>query len=72
MILMITLIIDYRISRYIDIQCSFNSISKDDRQADAEEFTERLQKLEVPEHVQHPVDDELQKLQVLEHSVLYF
>ena len=29
---MITLIIDYRISRYIDIQCSFNSISKDDRQ----------------------------------------
>jgi len=28
----ITLIIDYRISRYIDIQCRFNSISKDDRQ----------------------------------------
>jgi len=28
----ITLIIDYRISRYIDIQCRFNSISKDNRQ----------------------------------------
>ena len=43
-------------------------ISKDDRQADVEEFAERLQKLEVPEHVQHRVDDELQKLQVLEPS----
>ena len=28
----ITLLIDYRISRYIDFQCSFNSISKNDRQ----------------------------------------
>ena len=28
----ITLIIDYKISRYIDIQCRFNSISKDDKQ----------------------------------------
>ena len=43
-------------------------ISKDDRQADVEEFTERLQKLVVPDHVQQRVDDELQKLQVLEPS----
>jgi ATP-dependent Lon protease len=41
-------------------------IAKDDRQADVEKFTERLEKLMVPEHVQQRVDDELQKLQVLE------
>ena len=28
----ITLLIDYRLSRYIDVQCSFNSTSKNDRQ----------------------------------------
>ncbi len=43
-------------------------ISKDDREADVEEFTERLQKLVVPDHVQHRVDDELHKLHVLESS----
>lgn len=43
-------------------------ISKDDRQADAEEFSDRLQRLVVPDHVQKRVDDELQKLQVLEPS----
>jgi ATP-dependent Lon protease len=43
-------------------------ISKDDRQSDAEEFAERLERLEVPDHVQERVDDELRKLQFLEPS----
>jgi len=43
-------------------------ISKDDRQADAEEFAERLERFEVPDHVQKRVDDELRKLQFLEPS----
>ncbi len=43
-------------------------ISKDDREADAELFQERLEKLDVPEHVQSRVDEELRKLQVLEPS----
>ncbi len=41
-------------------------ISKDDREADADKFTRRLEHLVVPEHVQTRVDDELEKLQVLE------
>jgi len=41
-------------------------ISKDDREADAEKFEQRLEKMIVPEHVQTRVDDELEKLQILE------
>ena len=41
-------------------------LAKDDRQNDVEEFTKRLQPLDVPAHVQSRVDDELNKLQVLE------
>lgn len=41
-------------------------ISKDDRQADVEKFTARLESLVVPAHVQSRVDEELEKLQVLE------
>jgi ATP-dependent Lon protease len=41
-------------------------IAKDDRQADAEKFTERLAALTVPAHVQERVNEELEKLQVLE------
>lgn len=41
-------------------------ISKDDREADVDEFKERLSALSVPEHVQKRVDEELKKLQVLD------
>jgi ATP-dependent Lon protease len=41
-------------------------ISKDDREADAEKFEQRLEKMVVPAHVKSRVDEELQKLQVLE------
>ena len=41
-------------------------ISKDDRQADADQFTERMERLHPPEHVKSRVQDELKKLQVLE------
>lgn len=41
-------------------------IAKDDRQADAEKFTERLGKLKPPPHVAARADEELEKLQVLE------
>jgi ATP-dependent Lon protease len=43
-------------------------ISKDDREVDADKFAERLAHLTVPEHVQTKVDDELEKLQILEPS----
>ena len=43
-------------------------ISKDDRQADAEKFSERLLRLEVPVHVDERVKEELEKLQVLDPS----
>ncbi|MDA0788665.1 MAG: endopeptidase La [Proteobacteria bacterium] len=43
-------------------------ISKDDREADADEFTERMSKLHPPAHVQARVTEELRKLQVLEPS----
>ncbi|HIG44051.1 MAG TPA: endopeptidase La [Gammaproteobacteria bacterium] len=41
-------------------------ISKDDRQLDVEKFSKRLKDLSVPEHVQARVDEESQKLEVLE------
>ena len=41
-------------------------ISKDDRESDVEKFSERMEKLSAPDHVISRVDDELQKLQVLE------
>jgi ATP-dependent Lon protease len=41
-------------------------ISKDDRESDADTFTERLADKVVPEHVQQRVNDELGKLKVLE------
>ncbi|MCB1647659.1 MAG: endopeptidase La, partial [Pseudomonadales bacterium] len=41
-------------------------IAKDDRQADAEKFRARLEGLTVPEEVQARIDEELEKLQVLE------
>lgn len=41
-------------------------ISKDDRTSDAERFTERLEKLTLPEPVKERIDDELEKLSVLE------
>ncbi|MAI42399.1 MAG: endopeptidase La [Gammaproteobacteria bacterium] len=41
-------------------------IIKDDRQADADQFLERMQGLQAPEHVKSRVEDELKKLQVLE------
>jgi len=43
-------------------------ISKDDRQADAEKFSDRLLELNVPAHVSERVDEELEKLQVLDPS----
>lgn len=43
-------------------------IAKDDRQSDVETFQNRMKKLVVPEHVQKKVDEELQKLGVLESS----
>lgn len=41
-------------------------ISKDDRESDADTFAERLQGKLVPAHVQERIDDEMQKLQILE------
>lgn len=41
-------------------------ISKDDRESDADTFAERLVRKMVPEHVQQRIDDEMEKLQVLE------
>ncbi len=41
-------------------------IAKDDREADVEKFTSRLERLDVPDQVQKRIDDELQKLAVLE------
>lgn len=41
-------------------------ISKDDRESDADTFTNRLENKVVPEHVQTRIDDELHKLQILE------
>jgi ATP-dependent Lon protease len=41
-------------------------ISKDDREADAEKFLDRMDVLEVPAHVQERFDEELEKLRVLE------
>lgn len=41
-------------------------ISKDDRTSDAEKFRQRLDKLAVPEAVQERIDEEMQKLSVLE------
>lgn len=41
-------------------------ISKDDRTSDAERFRERLEPLTLPESVQERIDDELEKLSVLE------
>ncbi len=43
-------------------------IAKDDRQADIEKFQERLDKLVTPDHVKQKVEDELEKLGVLEAS----
>lgn len=43
-------------------------IAKDDRQADVEKFEARLKKLTVPEHVRDRVQDELEKIAVLETS----
>lgn len=43
-------------------------IAKDDRQADVEKFTERLEALKPPDHVSDRVDEELEKLRVLEPS----
>lgn len=41
-------------------------IAKDDRESDADTFAERLTGKVVPEHAQDRIDDELQKLQILE------
>ena len=43
-------------------------IAKDDRESDIDKFTLRLKPLIVPEEVQIRVDDELEKLQILEPS----
>ena len=43
-------------------------ISKDDRESDADTFAERLSGKAVPLHVQHRVDEEMKKLQILEPS----
>ncbi len=43
-------------------------IVKDDRESDIDKFTARLEPLIVPEEVQTRVDDELEKLQILEPS----
>lgn len=43
-------------------------ISKDDRTADVELFTERMEKLDAPEHVVERFDAEIDKLSVLEKS----
>ncbi len=41
-------------------------LEKDDRTADAERFRTRLESLQLPEHAQARIDDELQKLSILE------
>ncbi len=41
-------------------------ISKDDRESDVEKYSARLEKLNAPDHVTSRVEEELQKLQVLE------
>ena len=41
-------------------------LEKDDRTADLERFKERVEKLTLPEHAQRRLDDEMQKLSVLE------
>ena len=41
-------------------------IAKDDKQADLDRFRERLEKLTLPEHAQKRIDDEMEKLSVLE------
>ncbi len=41
-------------------------ISKDDRENDVDTFRERLENLQVPEHVMERIEDELGKLSVLE------
>ncbi len=41
-------------------------IAKDDREADADKFVKRMDKLNPPEHVESKVSEELEKLQVLE------
>ena len=41
-------------------------IAKDDKQADAEKFSERMSRLKPPRHVQDRMDEEIQKLNVLE------
>lgn len=43
-------------------------IAKDDREADAEKFISRMEKLNPPEHVKARVEEELEKIQVLEPS----
>ena len=41
-------------------------IAKDDRESDADTFAERLVRKMVPDHVQQRIDDEMEKLQILE------
>ncbi|MBU0993347.1 MAG: endopeptidase La [Proteobacteria bacterium] len=41
-------------------------LSKDDKTAEIDKFRERLEKRVVPEHVQKKIDDELEKMSVLE------
>ncbi len=41
-------------------------ITKDDRTADADQFRQRLDKLSVPEHAQQRIDEELNKLSMLD------
>ncbi len=41
-------------------------ISKDDRTAEVEKFRERMQKLDIPEHALTVIDDELEKMSMLE------
>ena len=41
-------------------------LEKDDRTAELERFSQRLAELKVPEHAQTRIDDELQKLSILE------
>jgi len=41
-------------------------ISKDDREAEIETFRDRLQKLTVPEHASRKIDEELEKMAMLE------
>ncbi len=41
-------------------------LEKDDRTAELERFQQRIEELEVPEHAQQRIDEELQKLSILE------